>query len=518
MTRIQALVIVVLLWTAIYLPGLGSTEIKGEEGRRILPAIAMLETGEWIVPQISGEPYLSKPPLINWAIAGSFAVTGQRNDWTARLPTVLSVLLLAGVTVWVAGRWMGAEGALVAAVVIMTCVAMIEKGRLAEIEGIYVSLAGVGMVLWISRFRTDPPGSSGWLLWIPPMLFLALAILAKGPLHLLYFYAIVFAVLFQTGQLGRLWSWAHLAGLLLMLGIVALWVLPYLSTTGGGEASATWREQFAGRVTEAKFDAGTWLMTIPRALSDYLPWTLFVPLLFGPTSSKLREIADVKILRGLRAAVTVCFVGLLLIPGILPRYVLPLVVPFAIALGLILKELPSHSRVLSVWRRIVAALSWAVAVFALASPFVAGWSPATIAGPLVLIGVAYGVRYLPSGLAPSLAIRTGILVGMVMVVYTVAAVPVIVAKDNVRPVGLRINESVPDGVTLYAYRTKLFPALVYVRPRIVYVDSLDDLGEDTTRLLVREKDLEKVRERWPNCEVLERLTNKYGKDYVLIGL
>ncbi len=45
--------LVALIWAAIYLPALGSLEIKGEEGRRLLPAVAMLETGRWIVPSRS---------------------------------------------------------------------------------------------------------------------------------------------------------------------------------------------------------------------------------------------------------------------------------------------------------------------------------------------------------------------------------------------------------------------------------------------------------------------------------
>src|SRR5690606_5975552 len=84
-----------ILWAALYLPGLGGMEIKGEEGRRILPAVAMLEEGHWITPSVAGEIYLRKPPLINWAIAGSFELFDVRNEWTARLPSAFCMLILA---------------------------------------------------------------------------------------------------------------------------------------------------------------------------------------------------------------------------------------------------------------------------------------------------------------------------------------------------------------------------------------------------------------------------------------
>ena len=57
MTRLKAFAILLALWAAIYLPGLGSTEIKGEEGRRILPAVTMLDSGNWLVPHVGGRPF-----------------------------------------------------------------------------------------------------------------------------------------------------------------------------------------------------------------------------------------------------------------------------------------------------------------------------------------------------------------------------------------------------------------------------------------------------------------------------
>jgi len=56
-SRFRAVATVVLVWAVVYLPALGSIAIKGEEGRRILPAVRMLETGNYIVPQVGSNPY-----------------------------------------------------------------------------------------------------------------------------------------------------------------------------------------------------------------------------------------------------------------------------------------------------------------------------------------------------------------------------------------------------------------------------------------------------------------------------
>jgi 4-amino-4-deoxy-L-arabinose transferase-like glycosyltransferase len=51
----------------------------------------------WLHPTLWGEPYLNKPPLMHWLIAGLYGLAGL-HEWTARLPsaslTLLSVPLL----------------------------------------------------------------------------------------------------------------------------------------------------------------------------------------------------------------------------------------------------------------------------------------------------------------------------------------------------------------------------------------------------------------------------------------
>src|SRR5215469_8412743 len=66
----------------------------------------MLTSGDWVTARLDGIPYLEKAPLIYWTIAGSFQIFGA-HDWVARIPVVLSALLLAWLTaafgVWAFG-------------------------------------------------------------------------------------------------------------------------------------------------------------------------------------------------------------------------------------------------------------------------------------------------------------------------------------------------------------------------------------------------------------------------------
>ena len=243
MSRRAALLLVVGFWAAIYLPALGLFEIKGEEGRRILPGMAMLESGNYLVPQVGGEDYFRKPPLINWLVAASFKFSGIRNEWTARAPSVLCVLAVAIAFVTVARRSLGPVGSVIAAFVWLTNVGILQKGRLIEIEALYVSLCALAVIFWMSWWRE---GRSPWLVWIVPSIFLGLGWLAKGPVHLFFFYAVVFAVLWQTKQWRLLWHPAHFVGIALMLGIFAAWAIPFLHANESGKVVNKWSTRVPG--------------------------------------------------------------------------------------------------------------------------------------------------------------------------------------------------------------------------------------------------------------------------------
>src|SRR5438270_13902739 len=215
--------IVLFVWAAIYLPGLGSLEIKGEEGRRILPAVTMLQTGNFLVPYVGSEPYFRKPPLVNWLVAASFKLTGVRNEWTARSPSVFAVLAVAIAFVTVGSGSLGSLGSLFAALVWLVNFANVEKGRLIEIEALYVSLTALAFIFWIAAYRA---GKNGLRLWLAPAVFLGLGLLAKGPLHLLFFYGPVIALLWSDRKLSLLATRAHFMTLVIIFGIFAAWAAP----------------------------------------------------------------------------------------------------------------------------------------------------------------------------------------------------------------------------------------------------------------------------------------------------
>jgi 4-amino-4-deoxy-L-arabinose transferase-like glycosyltransferase len=444
-TRFQALMIVLLVWAAIYLPALGSLEIKGEEGRRILPAVQMIETGNYVVPKVGSESYLRKPPLINWLVAGSFKIFGQRSEWTARLPSVLCVLIVALVFITVARPSLGATGSTVAALIWLTNFGMIEKGRLIEIEALYVSLFAIALICWLSWWEGK---RSPWLNWMVPWIFLGLGWLAKGPLHLFFFYAIVIAVLWRSRELRTIWNVPHLIGFIVMVAIFAAWAIPMVRMTDGTHVAHVWSRQFSGRLAGEGFKFGGWALNIPRSLGYFLPWLVFVPLGFG--GGHPPSLADYGVTSRSRLqksaliwAIAVPLVIVDLIPGSLPRYTMPLLAPFA----------------------------WLIASILTAE---------TVAWPRWLGGKTFSSKPRQRVIAV-LAVATCAAVCL----YALAIVPRLQARQKVKPIAARIESVVPESERLYAVDPDYQPFLFYVRRPIVYVSRVIDLPRDTSYFLVQ---------------------------------
>ena len=446
--------LVTVVWVAIYLPRLGSLELKSEEGRRVLPAVTMLQTGNYIVPQIGSEPYLRKPPLVNWLVAGSFKISGARNEWAARVPSVLLVLSVAFAFLAIARRALGPNGSLAAAMMWLTNFGLLEKGRLIEIEAVYVSLTALAFILWLSWWKE--PGRR-WLAWTVPWIFLGLALLAKGPLALFFFYAVVVAILWKVNELRQLRRWPHLVGLLLMLGIFALWAIPYLEITRAGHVASVWSRQFSGRVSGEDFHLGDWLLNIPRGIAYFLPWVALFPF---ARIAELENEPERNFARALSLGVIIPFLVVSLVPGALPRYTMPLLAPAIWLLALFIR---AHALV---WpRKLRFAITWIVVAVVAA-----------------------------------------------MLIYSLAIIPFLKRREKVRPIARQLEAAIPPNESLYAVDPDYQPFLFYLQRPIVYLSAMKDLPPGAHYLLVRPAD-EKAAQ--PRAQPVLRIKDYRGHSVIL---
>jgi 4-amino-4-deoxy-L-arabinose transferase-like glycosyltransferase len=241
---LHAILLVLVAWAAIYLPGLGKRELQGEEARRILPGRTMLQTGDWVLPRSAGEVYNRKPPGINWATAIAMVFTGRMDEKSVRMPSALAMLTLAMVTLVMMRGFLGMEGALLAALIMLTNLGFIERGRLAEIDGLYCALFGMAALSWLGLWWKERP-LAAWLLsgWL-----LGLAFLVKGPPHVWFFYAMVIGVLRQEKKLSELLTWRHGLGLLVFVLTWSWWAYLNAGTNPEKDSSSVWIDQISSRL------------------------------------------------------------------------------------------------------------------------------------------------------------------------------------------------------------------------------------------------------------------------------
>jgi 4-amino-4-deoxy-L-arabinose transferase-like glycosyltransferase len=479
-----SLLTIILIWAGIYLPKLGTMELHGEEGRRILPGITMLETGNWLVPYVGGKPYLRKPPMVNWLAALSFKATGHRDEWSARLPSVIAVLLLALGVCFCSRRWLGEDHALLAGIAILSTVCLLGKGRLIEIDALYVAAFGLGLVLWLGAREL-------WPRWIISALPLGFGLLLKGPLHLLFFYGIVVLILWRQRRLSELWSFAHVCAVVVMVGIFAAWAIPHLQTPEARTATKEWSDQFTGRLALQEFHWKEWLLNYPRALSNFLPWILFVP--FGLNKNPENE----PLIFGLKFGSLTAFLIVMLAPGALPRYTMPLLVPICLLAAYRIKHALASNRP---WKYVLAALAAALLVasaigfFLVRERLFIGLAVVLCGATLFLMWRVRSADRKPESEIVTLIAGTGLLTVAAMFFYVDAILPRM--SETLRNRAALVGKIVPSSEPIYAVDPGPQPVFFYLRKPWFYVADWDQLPKTAKYVLASERDARAIAQRF----------------------
>src|SRR5437588_13096660 len=115
--RISSLLIITLLWLAIYVAGMFTPALLDDaDSVHAEAAREMVLRHDWVTLHANGLRYLEKAPLMYWAIAASFKAFGV-HEWSARLPLALAVLALLLETWSLGSRAYGEHGGFYSAVV-----------------------------------------------------------------------------------------------------------------------------------------------------------------------------------------------------------------------------------------------------------------------------------------------------------------------------------------------------------------------------------------------------------------
>ncbi|GMU22664.1 MAG: hypothetical protein AMXMBFR13_27490 [Phycisphaerae bacterium] len=114
-----AALLVFVLALVILMPGIQVSLFDRDEGWYAQVSREMAESGDWLIPRYLGEPWLAKPPLLYWLVAGSFKLLGT-GEWQARLVPVLASACNAVLVAALAASMFGRHAGVLAGILFMT--------------------------------------------------------------------------------------------------------------------------------------------------------------------------------------------------------------------------------------------------------------------------------------------------------------------------------------------------------------------------------------------------------------
>jgi 4-amino-4-deoxy-L-arabinose transferase-like glycosyltransferase len=341
--------LLVLLVGLIYFSRLTTLTLRGEEPRRAMVAYEMLENGDWVVPKMQGEPWLSRPPLHNWVIALVAMATGDVDPIAIRFPSVLATLLASLLVYGYARCFLPPLGAFAAGASFATMGHVLEVGRLGETEALFTLLLGGALLLWHAGYERGWPAA--WT-WVVGYGLAALATLAKAPQAPAYFAGSVGVFLILRREWHRLFTTAHLTGLLAFAIIFGAWQIPLYLRLGWQGVREVWFWEVGLRfIGHTVATVAMHLVTYPfEFFIALLPWSLlFACFLFRGFRERLGDVRSP--VAFLTISILIAIPTVWLVPGARGRYLMPLYPCIAVLVGLVVQRC-SESPSGTPWRRV----------------------------------------------------------------------------------------------------------------------------------------------------------------------
>ena len=270
----KALWIVTILAIVMLIPFLGLTDFntKGEP-REAVVAYTMLEHGNWILPINNGGDIPYKPPFFHWCIAFFSLFVGHVNEFTSRLPSAVSLILMTiGGFIFFAKR-KDTQTSLITAILTLTAFEVHRAGINCRVDMVNTAFM-VGAMYLLYRWWEKGKHQLPWL----AILYMSGATLTKGPVGIILpcFVMGVFMLTQRENFWGIVWRMAATAVLSLIIPF-CWYYAAYLQ--GGNEFLELVKEEnidrFMGKMAYESHENPAWynLLTL---ITGWLPYTLLL--------------------------------------------------------------------------------------------------------------------------------------------------------------------------------------------------------------------------------------------------
>ncbi|MGA9304606.1 MAG: glycosyltransferase family 39 protein [Candidatus Sulfotelmatobacter sp.] len=178
----------------------------------------MVVTGDYVTLHINGVRYLEKPPLPYWLVAICYKILGV-NEFSTRLPMVLSVMLLGVLAFCWGRRAFGERTGIYGGLFVFTCAGVYLFTRVLIPDVLLSLLIVAALYFFLTALELD---AAPWR-WYSGYAMMALGVLTKGLIALVFPCGAAFFFLLVTGEWRRWREFRLISGLALFLAIAAPW-------------------------------------------------------------------------------------------------------------------------------------------------------------------------------------------------------------------------------------------------------------------------------------------------------
>lgn len=213
------MVLLAIIFAVVYLGSMFSPPLLDDaDSTHAEAAREMLARGDYVTLHVNGIRYLEKAPLPYWLTAGSFRLFGI-NEFAARVPTVLAVLLLGWLGLAWGRRAFGERAGIYAGLFVLTCAGVFLFTRIFIPDVLLSLLIAASLYFLLTALELS---QKAWH-WYAGYACVALAVLAKGLVALVFVGMPAFIYLAITGDWRRWREFRLLSGLGLLFAIAAPW-------------------------------------------------------------------------------------------------------------------------------------------------------------------------------------------------------------------------------------------------------------------------------------------------------
>jgi dolichol-phosphate mannosyltransferase len=263
---------VMVMAALLFFSRLGCPLQEPEEPRYAEIPRQMMESGQYLIPYLHGQPYCDKPPLLYWAVMGSYMLFGV-HDWAARLVPSGAGFLCVMLTCFWGTRTLGPRAGLAAAVMLCLSPRFVYLSRLLTMNSllclcVIAALASAHLAILGPRMRMR------W--WLASACACAFGLLTKGPVALALVAVPLAVVTLLDSRLVRPSIRQSIWYVMLALSLAAPWYVALAVHDPEFLQYFFWKQNLVRYVAPFDHAKPFWYFLSDVTLG-MLPWSLLLP-------------------------------------------------------------------------------------------------------------------------------------------------------------------------------------------------------------------------------------------------